>query len=183
MRTRAGYAGGSTPAPTYTAMGDHTECLQVDFDPEVTSFEALLAHFWRAHSPWRRTPGRQYRSVLLVSGPAQRAAAEQSRAALQAEEGREVFTPIEDLGAFTRAEDYHQKYALRRHREVAADLLAIYGEGDGFTDSTAATRLNSWLGGHAPAEQVARESKDLGLSARALAEVQRRVARTSGRAR
>jgi hypothetical protein len=154
-------------------MGDHTECLQVDFDPTVTSYRALLEHFWRAHSPWRPGRGYQYRSVLLVAGAQQRSAAEASRAELAAREGREVLTPLEDLGTFTRAEDYHQKYALRRHREVVGDLLAVYGDGDGFTDSTAATRLNAWLGGYAPPEQVARESEDLGLSPRALAEVRR----------
>ena len=175
MRTRVGYAGGTSPGPTYTAMGDHTECLQVDFDPDVTRYAALLEYFWRAHSPWRPSRGYQYRSVLLVDGPTQRAVAEASRDALQAREGRRVETPLEDLGVFTRAEDYHQKYALRRHGEVAADLLAIYGEGDAFTDSTAATRLNAWLGGYAPPEQVAREAKDLGLGPRARAEVSRRL--------
>ncbi|GMR36510.1 hypothetical protein PMAYCL1PPCAC_06705, partial [Pristionchus mayeri] len=31
--TRVGYAGGTTPAPTYRDIGDHTEVTEVTFDP------------------------------------------------------------------------------------------------------------------------------------------------------
>lgn len=163
VRTRVGYAGGATPAPTYPAMGDHTECLQVDFDPRVLAYADLLEHFWRAHSPWHPGRGVQYRSVLLVQGEAQRAAARASLQRLERRVGRRVLTPIEDLGTFTRAEDYHQKYCLRRHREVARELLGRYGEGDAFTDSTVATRLNAYLAGHGSPAQRAQELPEMGL--------------------
>lgn len=180
VRTRVGYAGGTTASPTYHAMGDHTECLQVDFDPAVTTYAAMLDHFWEAHSPWRAVRGFQYRAVLLYQGDAQRRAAEESRAALAAREGRRVETPLEPLGVFTRAEDYHQKYALRRYGSVAADLLAVYGDGDAFTDSTSAARLNAYLAGYGDPARLARELPDLGLGPAARAEVERRTARLLG---
>jgi len=156
-------------------MGDHTECIQVDFAPEVLGYAELLEHFWRAHAP-HRPPGRgQYRSVLLVETPAQRAAAEASARARSQADGRPVLTPIEDLGAFTRAEDYHQKYALRRHRDFAGPLLEAYGEGDAFTDSTAATRLNASLGGYGDPDQLRQELPALGLSAAAEARLRQQV--------
>ena len=35
IRTRVGYAGGTTPSPTYRQMGDHTETVEIDFDPTI----------------------------------------------------------------------------------------------------------------------------------------------------
>ncbi|WLR51920.1 peptide-methionine (S)-S-oxide reductase [Bacillus tianshenii] len=46
MRTRVGYAGGTTRNPTYRQMGDHSETLQVDFVPEIISYEDILNEFW-----------------------------------------------------------------------------------------------------------------------------------------
>ena len=50
-RTRVGYSGGTRENPTYTALGDHTETLQIDFDPSVVSYRDLLAIFWAGHDP------------------------------------------------------------------------------------------------------------------------------------
>lgn len=113
MRTRVGYAGGTTPAPTYRAMGDHTEALQVDFDPALLSYEELLDVIWAEHDPSAPPRSVQYRSVILTEGPEQARAAEASRERLAARMGRAVLTPIEALGTFTRAEDYHQQYLAK----------------------------------------------------------------------
>ena len=163
MRTRVGYAGGTRPAPTYGAMGDHTETFQVDFDPSVTSYAKLLEVFWRSHDPTGPAWSRQYRALILVDGPAQRKAAEASRAAYQARLSKPITTAIEELGEFTRAEDYHQKFRLRNTPQLLAPLLQAYPKGDAFTDSTAAMRLNAYLAGHGDAEQLQRELPKLGL--------------------
>lgn len=163
MRTRAGYAGGTTPAPTYRQMGDHTEVLQVDFDPAVLSYADLLARVWRDHSPTRRVPSVQYRNVILVHGAAQRAVAEAQRAALEARLGARVETPIEDVGVFTRAEGYHQKYTLRRFPQLVEALGRFYPDEVGFTDSTAAARLNGYLAGYGSVEAFERDLPLLGL--------------------
>ena len=53
--------------PTYRQMGDHTETLQIDFDPQIINFEQLLDVFWNNHNPTNINDykGRQYRSLLL----------------------------------------------------------------------------------------------------------------------
>jgi peptide-methionine (S)-S-oxide reductase len=33
IRTRVGYAGGATPDPTYHDLGNHSETIQIDYDP------------------------------------------------------------------------------------------------------------------------------------------------------
>ena len=47
VRTRVGYAGGRKARPTYRDLGDHTETIEIDYDPEEISFEDLLTVFWQ----------------------------------------------------------------------------------------------------------------------------------------
>lgn len=171
MRTRAGYAGGARPNPTYRRMGDHTEVLQLDFDPTRISYAELLDVFWLRHSPGRTRASTQYRSVILVSNAAQRAAA----VASLAEQG-EVSTTVEDLGTFTQAEDDHQKFTLRRWADLLAELQAVYPRWQQVVDSTAAARINGYLAGKGSREQWQREQHLLGLSPAALATVAAQVA-------
>jgi peptide-methionine (S)-S-oxide reductase len=121
--TAVGYAGGYTPNPTYkevcSGMTGHTEVVLVVFDPKVTSYDAMLKVFWENHDPTQgmrqgNDVGTQYRSAIYAVSPAQRAAAEASRAAFQdrltdAGFGR-ITTEIADAPPFYYAEGYHQQY-------------------------------------------------------------------------
>ena len=121
--TAVGYAAGSTPNPTYqevcSGMTGHNEVVQVVFDPARVSYADLLKAFWESHNPTQgmqqgNDVGTQYRSGIYVHGPAQRAAAEESRAAyqkaLRAAGLGEITTEIVDAPVFYYAEDYHQQY-------------------------------------------------------------------------
>jgi methionine-S-sulfoxide reductase len=123
VRTRVGYAGGTTPDPTYHRLGDHSECIEVDYDADVITYEDLLAVFWASHDARARAYSRQYRSAILVRDEEQRAAAGRSKAAIESRLGP-VSTAIETLDRFYLAEDYHQKFewirfAHRWERETA----------------------------------------------------------------
>ena len=63
-------------------------------------------------------------------------------------------TEILSASRFYRAEDYHQKYRLRRHAKWTRQLEAVYADAKDFTDSTAAARLNGYLAGCGTEEQV-----------------------------
>jgi hypothetical protein len=67
IRTRVGFSGGTTPSPTYRNIGNHTETLEIDFDPTIISYEEILDIFWKNHNPLRVNDykGRQYMSLLL----------------------------------------------------------------------------------------------------------------------
>lgn len=121
--TAVGYAGGSTPNPTYeetcSGLTGHTEAVLVVFDPNQVSYETLLKVFWESHDPTQgmrqgNDIGTQYRSAIYCHGADQLAAAEASAerfGAALAEAGRgAVTTEIREAPTFFYAEPYHQQY-------------------------------------------------------------------------
>jgi peptide-methionine (S)-S-oxide reductase len=127
--TAVGYAGGYTPNPTYeevcSGLTGHTEVVRVVFDPQKTTFDAMLKIFWEAHDPTQgmrqgADVGTQYRSAIYVHGDEQRRAAEASRTAYQEVLTKAGYGPITteivDAGDFYYAEDYHQQYLAKNPR-------------------------------------------------------------------
>jgi peptide-methionine (S)-S-oxide reductase len=121
--TAVGYAGGSTPNPTYeevcTGLTGHAEVVQVVYDPSRISSEVLLKIFWENHDPTQgyrqgNDVGTQYRSAIFVTSDDQREAADASLVAYQKgldEAGfGAITTEVEPAGEFYFAEDYHQQY-------------------------------------------------------------------------
>lgn len=172
VRTRVGYAGGTKPDPSYYALGDHTEVVQFEYDPDRLSYADLLECFWEHHD-WTSRPKRQYRSVVLAHDDAQREVAERRRAALAERTGRSVATAIESLEDFTLAEDYHQKYELRSTPVLGDELVDRYG--DGFVDSTVVARLNGFVAGYGDEQRRRELLAGIELSPPVLSEVHRRL--------
>ena len=130
--TAVGYTGGYTPHPTYQEVCSgrtaHTEAVEVIYNPQEVSLEALLELFWSSHDPTQgmrqgNDLGTQYRSALFWTTEAQRAAAQQSLESFQAAlerteghsaEGERVTTTIAEAGPFYYAEEAHQQY-LHKH--------------------------------------------------------------------
>src|SRR5665213_2700247 len=127
----SGYAGGSTPNPTYEQVCSHTtghaEVVEVEFDPDQVAYEQLLDVFWSNHNPTTRDRqgpdvGSQYRSVVFSHSPEQNAAAEAKKAELE-KSGKfrqPIVTQIEPAPAFYRAEEYHQRYLEKHGRSHCA---------------------------------------------------------------
>jgi peptide-methionine (S)-S-oxide reductase len=164
IRTRAGYAGGTTPKPDYGHIGDHTEAVQVDYDPERITYADLLEIFWKSHQPTSHPWKRQYLNAVFYHDAHQQEEALASKAALENQMGRSVQTEVLPLRSFTRAEDYHQKYLLKREGDLVRDLTRVYPRHQDLVDSTAAARLNGYAGGYGSPEQLSREIDRLGLS-------------------
>lgn len=180
MRTKVGYTGGSLDAPTYRRLGDHSEAVQVVFDPAVISYADLLGVFWRSHDPAARPWSRQYTSAIFYADENQRRAAEVSRDRFEAVIGRPILTEIRPLDRFFAAEDYHQKYRLRAQRSLYGDLAAHYSDDEALVDSTAAARVNGFLDGGDSAE-LELEIDSLGLSPIGCEELRGRVRARNGR--
>ncbi len=124
--TAVGYAGGFTANPTYeevcSGRTGHAEAVLVVFDPQKVSYEQLLKVFWEGHDPTQgmrqgNDAGTQYRSAIYATSPAQRAAAEASKAMFQerlsAAGFGDITTEIADAGPFYYAEPYHQQYLAK----------------------------------------------------------------------
>ena len=163
IRTRVGYAGGLKPAPTYSRMGDHTETVQLDYDPLRITYNQLLDIFWQSHRPTRRSWSTQYKNVIFFHNEQQRKAAMASKTALEKKTGKTVKTEVAPLNAFTMAEAYHQKYILKQH-PLKKEMQRIYPVHRAFVDSTAVTRLNGYAGRNGTQDQLSREIDHLGLS-------------------
>lgn len=117
----SGYSGGARPNPTYEQVSSgasgHAEVIQITFNPEEVTFEALLEIFWKTHDPTTLNRqgadvGTQYRSVVFYHNEAQKAAAETIKAELNASGAwnNPIVTEISELKAFYKAESYHQNY-------------------------------------------------------------------------
>ena len=125
VSTAAGYMGGKTEHPTYeevcTDKTGHAEVVQIEYDPSIISYEQLLDVFWSNHNPTllnRQGPdvGTQYRSAIFYHTPEQKAVAERSKEVLEKSHkfSRPIVTEISPATTFHRAEEYHQKYLMKR---------------------------------------------------------------------
>ena len=79
MRTRVGYAGGEKKNPTYHSLGDHTETIQIDYDPKQISYAKLLEVFWRSHDPLSRSCSRQHKAAVFYHNEEQKRLATETR--------------------------------------------------------------------------------------------------------
>ena len=159
-----GYAGGLLANPDYSNLGDHTETVQVDFDPRRITYSQLLDVFWSSHDPTDRTWLRQYMNAIFYHNAQQKELALASLAAVQKKIGRTVRSQVLPLRTFNLAEDYHQKYLLNRRSDLLREMTRTYPGKKDFVDSTAVARLNGYVGGNGSPEQLAREIQFLGLS-------------------
>lgn len=119
-RAESGYAGGNGPT-TYREVCDgetgHAEVVQVTFDPEVISFQELLAVFFSIHDPTTLNRqgadvGTQYRSVIFHESESQKQLAQDVMNQLKEDKvfNKRVVTELSPLDRFFKAEQYHQDY-------------------------------------------------------------------------
>lgn len=120
----SGYAGGSTPSPTYeqvcTDTTGHAEAVRIRFDPDIIPYRGLLEVFFSIHDPTMvnrqgADVGTQYRSVIFHHTVEQERTA---REMIRELSGRGAFrwpivTQVVPAGVFCRAEEYHQGYFQR----------------------------------------------------------------------
>ncbi len=123
--TAVGYMGGSTKSPTYDDVCSdetgHVEVVQVTFDSSKITYNQLLDVFWRSHDPTqvnRQGPdvGSQYRSAIFFHSKEQEEQAKNSKLAIENSDRfkKAIATVILPAQTFYKAEEYHQKYLMKR---------------------------------------------------------------------
>jgi peptide-methionine (S)-S-oxide reductase len=126
VSTAVGYAGGSTPNPTYeevcSGRTGHAEVVRVVYDPMRVDYDALLKVFWEGHDPTQgmrqgHDVGTQYRSAIYHTTDDQRQRAELSRETYSEQLARAAYgaitTEIAPAPPFYYAEEYHQQYLAK----------------------------------------------------------------------
>jgi peptide-methionine (S)-S-oxide reductase len=166
VRTRVGYAGGTTQNPTYHDLDGHSECVQLEFDPTRITYEQLINMFWHSHNPEVRPWSWQYASIIFYHTPEQQRLAEETKIHIEETLRKvKVYTQIIHYTDFYPAEDFHQKYWLQNSAELMQEFRRIYPNFKDIVNSTAAARVNGILGGHAKLGGTMEELSSYGLSA------------------
>lgn len=114
----SGFMGGDTKNPTYQDVcykdTGHIEVVQVEYDPQVISYEDLTKLFFEIHNPSQEGGqgpdiGSQYLSAVFVSNEEEKNTVEKLINILQ-NKALHVATKILPKAEFYKAEDYHQYY-------------------------------------------------------------------------
>lgn len=127
VSTSVGYMGGHFENPSYldvlSRITGHAEVAQVEYDPLVVSYEALLDIFWSLHDPTslnRQGPdrGEQYRAVIFCHTPEQEQVARLSKENLErsGKYDKVIVTQIQPASTYWLAEEYHQQYFKKKGR-------------------------------------------------------------------
>lgn len=120
--TAVGYTGGTMANPRYedvkTGRTGHAESIQITFDPEKISYDAILDYFFRLHDPTtadrqQNDVGTQYRSAIFYHDEKQREAAQRAKERAQKKWANPIVTQIVPATQFWPAEEYHQDYLQR----------------------------------------------------------------------
>jgi peptide-methionine (S)-S-oxide reductase len=126
--TSVGYAGGTTPNPTYeevcTGRTGHTEAVRVVYDPARVSYADLVKAFFEVHDPTQgmrqgNDVGTQYRSAIYFTTPEQEQTARDLTKIYGDELHRQrigdITTEIRPASEITYyyAEDHHQQYLAK----------------------------------------------------------------------
>jgi methionine-S-sulfoxide reductase len=163
IRTRVGYAGGTTPDPTYHNLGGHSEAIQIEYDPSQISYEELLDVFWNSHTPTAKPYSRQYMSIVFYHNQEQKRLALESKGREAAKGTDPIYTEIVSASEFYPAEAYHQKYWLRNRPALMKEFQSIYADDEDFVASTAAARVNGYVAGYSTLETLEAGWQDLDL--------------------
>lgn len=113
----SGYAGGSTPNPTYKShvAEGHREVARIYYDPAEHDYAGLVSDFLRSVDVTDDggqfcDRGYSYTTAVFFDTDEERAAAERAITEAEAEIGQPVVTAVVPTADFTAAEAYHQDY-------------------------------------------------------------------------
>jgi len=127
ISTSVGYMGGDFPNPSYldvlSRITGHAEVAQIEYDPQLISYEDLLALFWQIHDPTSLNRqgadrGEQYRSVIFFHTPKQEKIAIKSKQDLQNSRkyNKDIVTEIKPAKEYYLADEYHQQYLAKKQK-------------------------------------------------------------------
>ncbi|MEZ4949123.1 MAG: peptide-methionine (S)-S-oxide reductase MsrA [Saprospiraceae bacterium] len=129
----SGYMGGHIKNPAYREVCNgttgHAEVIQIQFNPDVISYETLLEIFFTTHDPTTLNRqgadrGTQYRSAIFYHNENQKAVAEKVKSEFAPTLWPDpIVTEITAASAFYVAEDYHQNYYKENSTQPYCEIV------------------------------------------------------------
>ena len=125
IETEVGYAGGDSDNTNYekvcTGKTGHTETVKITYDEKIISYEKLLEVFFKIHDPTQKDMqypdmGTQYRSEIFYENEEQKNTAEKYKNLLNKKLNGKIETNISKIKNYCKAEEYHQKYIMKRNQ-------------------------------------------------------------------
>ena len=125
IETEVGYAGGASSSANYeevcTGNTGHTETVKITYDEKIISYEKLLEVFFKTHDPTQKDMqypdmGTQYRSEIFYENEQQKNIAEKYKYLFNEKLNGKIETNISKIKNYCKAEEYHQKYIMKRNQ-------------------------------------------------------------------
>ena len=125
IETEVGYAGGNSSNTNYeevcTGKTGHAETVKITYDIKIITFEELLEVFFKIHDPTQKNMqypdvGTQYRSEIFYENEKQKNVAEKYRNMFNDKFYGKIETNISKIKNYCKAEEYHQKYIMKRNQ-------------------------------------------------------------------
>ena len=125
IETEVGYAGGYSSNTNYEDVSagktGHTETVKIIFDEKIISYEKLLEVFFKIHDPTQKDMqypdvGTQYRSEIFYETEQQKNTAKKYKELFNEKFKGKIETNISKIKNYCKAEEYHQKYIMKKSR-------------------------------------------------------------------
>jgi peptide-methionine (S)-S-oxide reductase len=138
--------------------------VQIDYNPEVVSYEQLLDVFWDGNAGSSSIFSKQYNSIIFYHNDEQKELAVASYEKQKEMHGSVISTAIVPFTKLYLAEDYHQKFYLQQYDKLMSGFTDSVDSFEAFVNSTAAARLNGYVGGYGDTDTLARDIDKYGLT-------------------
>tara|TARA_B100000780_G_scaffold182692_1_gene128206 strand:+ start:20 stop:469 length:450 start_codon:yes stop_codon:yes gene_type:complete len=125
VETEVGYAGGDSSSTNYekvcTGKTGHTETVKIIYDEKNITYEKILEVFFKIHDPTQKDMqypdvGTQYRSEIFYVDERQKKIAGKYKDLFNEKYNGKIETNISKIKNYCKAEEYHQKYIMKRNQ-------------------------------------------------------------------
>lgn len=145
-------------------MGDHTETIQLDYNPLEISYEDLMRIYFSYSNTCRKPYSVQYASIIFYHDEEQKLIAEKVKMEIEDSIKEKTFVELRPFDKFYLAEKYHQKYYLQLVKEIKDEFLSRYIDFMDFVNSTAAMKVNCYVKGSGSISHLEGEIEQFGLT-------------------
>lgn len=166
LRTRVGYSGGRSTNPSYKVVDLHTEVVEIDYDPDVISYEDLIDVFFSAHNETLRPYDQRVKSLIFYRNDEEYEIAKTKLDAIRqaTPEEESVYTELKAFEVFYLAEPEHQNRSLKLETSLYKELKQIFETEEDMLLSILVSKLNGYIYGYGDMEGATELLDKSGLS-------------------